>query len=255
MRNIKKTLYQNKKNKHWCASFFDILDDFLYIKTNPYAQCLIKNKSYKRIDNFSYFTFTHNIHKIKIDDHTLSSPTYDDWRLHSLYIKAFRAYINMCKSQNIINQVDAEKIILALHIIKNDIKDEKINLTNINAHNAQEAIYHLLKLQIGNLAYNIYIATSIMEYESVIMKMWVRDAIESLSIHLYGLQKSFLDKSEQNIKTIFPIYMQSQSKSNNHVSFGYYLSRYVRILNRDKERFHQCFKSIDKCVYGAYSNI
>jgi argininosuccinate lyase len=81
------------------------------------------------------------------------------------------------------------------------------------------------------------------------MRLWVRDEILSLLGEINGLQRALVTLGEKNADVIIPGYTHLQRAQ--PVYFAHHLLAYVEMLERDCERFWDCFSRTNVCPLGS----
>ena len=76
------------------------------------------------------------------------------------------------------------------------------------------------------------------------MRLWVREAIDSLDKRLKELQSALIDRAEEHDQTIMPGFTHLQSAQ--PITLGHHLLAYVEMLGRDRSRFSDCRKRLNE---------
>ena len=102
---------------------------------------------------------------------------------------------------------------------------------------------------IGPDAGYLHIARSRNDQVITDFKLWIKKSSKNTIKNLDKLIKSFIKKSENNIKTVMPGF--THLKNAQPISFAHYLLAYVEMFKRDKKRFLNNIEYIDECPLGV----
>jgi argininosuccinate lyase len=81
------------------------------------------------------------------------------------------------------------------------------------------------------------------------VRMWLRDELAELDEELRLLQRALVLLGERNEAVIIPGYTHMQRAQ--PVYFAHHLLAYVEMLERDRERFIDCFQRVNVCPLGS----
>ncbi len=81
------------------------------------------------------------------------------------------------------------------------------------------------------------------------LRMWLRDELTELTGEVRALQRTLVNLGEQNSKVIIPGYTHLQRAQ--PVYFAHHLLAYVEMLERDRQRFIDCFQRVNVCPLGS----
>ena len=155
-----------------------------------------------------------------------------DKRLFEEDILGSIIHAQMLVKQKIINKKRGNRIILGLKKIENEIKKNKFifNKKYEDIHlNIEKRLYTIIGADAGYL----HIARSRNDQVVTDFKLWIKKASKKIVKNLNSLIKSFLKKSEGNIKTIMP--GLTHLKNAQPISFAHYLLAYIEMFKRDKK--------------------
>ncbi|MBA8666404.1 argininosuccinate lyase [Holosporaceae bacterium 'Namur'] len=173
-----------------------------------------------------------------------------DKRLYAVAIESTKAQLRMHVKREIIADQDGKKLIEGLDIIKKEISEGKFNFDN-----TQNDIYDNIERRLaelcGGAVESLYIARSKNDQISGDLKLWVRDAYDSLDSGLLNLQAALIDKAEENVKTLMPGYTNMQVEQ--PISLGHHLMAYVEMLGRDRGRIKDARARLNTSPYGSNS--
>ena len=171
-----------------------------------------------------------------------------DKRLFEEDILGSVVHVQMLTKQRIIEKKKGNKIILGLKKIRNEIRRNKFkfNKQYEDIHlNIEKRLFEV----IGEDAGYLHIARSRNDQVITDFKLWIRKASKEIIKNLNYLIKSFLKKSESNVKTIMPGF--THLKNAQPISFAHYLLAYVEMFKRDKERFNSNINYLNECPLGV----
>ena len=157
-------------------------------------------------------------------------------------------HTQMLVKQKIINKKKGNRIIYGLKKIRNEIKRKKFSF-NIKHEDIHLNIEKRLFTIIGQDAGYLHIARSRNDQVITDFKLWIKKSSEEIIRNLNNLIKSFLNKSEKNIKTVMPGF--THLKNAQPISFAHYLLAYVEMFKRDKARFVSNINYINECPLGV----
>ena len=179
-------------------------------------------------------------------EYTASIPF--DWQLYPYDIAGSIAHAKMLAKQGIISDKEAETIINGLAAIKDEIKQGKFKfkpeLEDIHM-NIEDILYQ----RIGDVAGKLHTARSRNDQIALDMRLFIKDAIQSVLNKLNELQKSILDIAEDNKEVILPGYTHLQRAQ--PVLLAHHLLAYFEMFERDKSRFNNCLVHSDVLPLGS----
>jgi len=80
------------------------------------------------------------------------------------------------------------------------------------------------------------------------LRLWLRDEIVELADEIRTLQKALVDLGARNAEVAIPGYTHLQRAQ--PVSVAHHLLAYVEMLERDCQRFAECFRRVNVCPLG-----
>jgi argininosuccinate lyase len=81
------------------------------------------------------------------------------------------------------------------------------------------------------------------------LRLWLRDEIIVLLGEIAGLQRALVSLGEKNVGALIPGYTHLQRAQ--PVYFAHHLLAYVEMLERDCERFWDCYSRVNVCPLGS----
>jgi argininosuccinate lyase len=171
-----------------------------------------------------------------------------DQRLYPQDIRASQAHARMLAHVGILTAAEAEQICAALDEIKADIEQGRMEYTtaleDIHTH-----IEVALIRKLGDLGRKLHTARSRNDQVVTDVKLWVREAIDTLDERLANLQRAFLSLAEREKDVILPAYTHLQRAQ--PVLAAHYFLAYIEKLQRDRERLTDCRKRVNVLSLGV----
>ena len=169
-------------------------------------------------------------------------------RLYITMLESTLAQVRMLAKTGIISQEHANKITNALRSVKRDFTSDKFEIIN------SISIYSDLSDRMSNLLTpeefaGFKIACGYADQRAGDLKVWLRGACESTDEAIQNLQAALIDKAEENVKTLVPGYVHSQSSQPS--SLGYSLLSYIEMLGRDRARIQAARKHMNISPYNV----
>lgn len=81
------------------------------------------------------------------------------------------------------------------------------------------------------------------------IRMWLRDELTKIDDEIRSMQRALVALSERNAVVIIPGYTHLQRAQ--PVYFAHHLLAYVEMLERDRQRFIDCFQRVNVCPLGS----
>ncbi len=171
-----------------------------------------------------------------------------DRKLYAQDIAGSKAHAAMLAKQGIIGAEDAQKIAHGLDTILSEIDADKFKFTRSleDIHTHVEA--RLAEL-IGPAAGRLHTARSRNDQVATDLRLYVRDAIDTLDKALAGLQLAIVEKASNHADTVMPGFTHLQTAQ--PVTFGHHLLAYVEMLERDRGRLADARKRMNESPLGA----
>jgi argininosuccinate lyase len=123
----------------------------------------------------------------------------------------------------------------------------------IARHPDAEDIHHYveleLKMRIGNTALKLHTGRSRNEQIATDLRLYVRDAIDTLKDDLHLWRQSFLAQARTMGEAVVPAYTHLQRAE--PVLIAHWMLSYVAMLHRDATRLEDCAKRANVCPLGS----
>ncbi|MFL2770060.1 MAG: argininosuccinate lyase [Rhodospirillaceae bacterium] len=171
-----------------------------------------------------------------------------DQRLAKQDIRGSRAHCAMLVAQGILAKDDGTAIMAGLTKIEKDI-----DAGTFTFRRALEDIHmniegHLTEL-IGEPAGRLHAARSRNDQVATDLRLWVREAIDTLDKQIQALQEAMIKKAEAHSDTIMPGFTHLQAAQ--PVTFGHHMLAYVEMLGRDRGRLSDARNRMNESPLGA----
>ena len=157
------------------------------------------------------------------------------------------AYAAGLKKIGIILKDELNKIIKGLSKIKNKIEEN--NYSKSGYEDIHSLIEYELKNEIGECAGKIHTGRSRNDQIVLDEKLYLKDAIISISESLVELESNIVKSAEKNIDIIFPAYTHMQKAQ--PVLFSHYLLSFFEKFYRDICKLMQNFEDCDFLPLGS----
>ena len=179
-------------------------------------------------------------------DYTTSLPF--DRRLYRHDIDGSIAHVKMLDKQGIISGTEAATIIDGLAEIREEITrgDFVFKPEQEDIHMAIEA--RLLE-KVGEVGGKLHTARSRNDQVALDLRLFTREAVRETTEKLKDLQAALLGQAEAGKGIVLPGYTHLQPAQ--PVLLAHHLLAYFEMLQRDRERFADCFRRTDVMPLGS----
>jgi len=184
------------------------------------------------------------------DDLTLSytESISFDWRLYRQDIAGSIAHAGMLARQGIITALDAETIIRGLKEIREEIEQGKFTFKR-DYEDIHMNIESRLTEKVGEVGGKLHTARSRNDQVALDLRLYAKDAIRNTVKKIQELQTAIVNQAEANKDVVIPGYTHLQPAQ--PILFAHHLLAYFEMLQRDAERFNECFKRTDVLPLGS----
>jgi len=170
-----------------------------------------------------------------------------DKRLYKFDINGSIAHARMLAKCGIIKEEEAGRIASSLEKIKKDIEEGKIDLSEKeDIHMAVEEELIKREKEVGE---KLHTARSRNDQIALDERLYLREEIKTILELILKFQSTLLEISEKSKEAIIPGYTHLQYAQ--PVSLAHHLLAYFWMLQRDKERFKDCYKRTNVCPLGT----
>ena len=171
-----------------------------------------------------------------------------DKRLAGQDIRGSLAHAKMLATVGILSPEDAAAIERGLTTIQGEIESGAFPFSR-----ALEDIHMNVESRLGELvgptAGRLHTARSRNDQVATDMRLWVRDAIDTLDGQLADLQTALAEQALAHADVLMPGFTHLQSAQ--PVTFGHHLLAYVEMLSRDRGRFADGRRRLNESPLGS----
>jgi argininosuccinate lyase len=171
-----------------------------------------------------------------------------DKRLYKHDIQGSVAHVKMLVKQGILDGGDGEKIIQGLQEIHEEIEQGKFHF-DPSLEDIHMNIEAALEEKIGDIGGAVHTARSRNDQVALDLRLYIRDEIDGILELIDSLQISIQNLANENDSVIIPGYTHLQQAQ--PVSLSQHLLAHYHKLQRDKERFQDCYKRVNVNPLGA----
>ena len=171
-----------------------------------------------------------------------------DYKMYKQDIKGSIAHAKMLSKQKIIEKEDEVKIVDGLKEILEDIETGKLRF-DVKSEDIHMFVEAELTKRIGQSGKKLHTARSRNDQVALDIKMYLKDEIVVIKKELKELILTFIEKAEENVKTIMPGYTHLQRAQ--PITFAHHLMAYVEMFLRDLERLEQTYCRTDISPIGS----
>ena len=171
-----------------------------------------------------------------------------DRRLFREDIRGSVAHARMLAKQGIIPSADALEIIRGLIEIEIEISEGKFDFKP-EMEDIHMAVEARLKEKIGEAAGRLHTARSRNDQVATDLRLYMKEVINETLSSITDLQSALIDLAEKNIDVALPGYTHLQPAQ--PVLLAHHYLAYFEMLQRDRERFGDCFKRTDVLPLGS----
>jgi argininosuccinate lyase len=177
-----------------------------------------------------------------------TASVFFDNRLALHDIKGSLAHARMLVKQGIIPASDLTAIEKGMATIKAEIECG-VFVWNLDDEDVHLNIEKRLTALAGDAGKRLHTGRSRNDQVATDIRLWLRDEIDRIVGLIGAFQTALLDLAEQHAATPMPGFTHLQVAQ--PVTFGHHLMAYVEMSQRDKERFIDCRKRVNRMPLGA----
>lgn len=171
-----------------------------------------------------------------------------DKRLALVDIQGSLAHAQMLAACSIINTQDLRDIQRGMAQIENEILLGEFNW-QLDLEDVHLNIEKRLTSLIGDAGKRLHTGRSRNDQVATDIRLYLRQAIDEINLHIKSLQTALLDLAEQHTHTIMPGFTHLQVAQ--PVSFAHHLMAYFEMLKRDAQRLTDCRVRVNCLPLGA----
>lgn len=158
------------------------------------------------------------------------------------------AHVIMLKKTGILPEADADKIIEGLKGLQEKAKNDELTF-KVEMEDIHLNLESMLIQAIGPVGGKLHTGRSRNDQVATDLHLYLRNQTKDVVTLINSLQSAILDQAKKNVETLIPGYTHLQRAQ--PISFAHHLMAYFWMLERDKERFTESLKRINKSPLGA----
>ncbi|QBQ53807.1 argininosuccinate lyase [Nitrosococcus wardiae] len=171
-----------------------------------------------------------------------------DHRLYRQDIRGSIAHAHMLTKVGVLSAEESEAIVLGLETIAQDIDKGQFSWS-VTLEDVHMNIEAALTERIGPVGKKLHTGRSRNDQIATDIRLYLRDAIDTIAIQLRHLQEGLLNLAEREAETIMPGFTHLQTAQ--PVTFGHHLMAWFEMLARDNERLADCRRRVNVLPLGA----
>ena len=177
-----------------------------------------------------------------------TASVFFDHRLAHVDIQGSLAHAEMLAHQNIISQQDYADVQRGLAQISSEISAGKFEWL-LDLEDVHLNIEKRLTELVGDAGKRLHTGRSRNDQVATDIRLYLRAAIDDITLLLRELRLALLTLAEQHSATIMPGFTHMQVAQ--PVTFGHHMLAYVEMFGRDAERMADCRKRVNRLPLGA----
>lgn len=158
------------------------------------------------------------------------------------------AHATMLAEVGVLTNAEKEQIISGLESIRQEIRDGNF-AWSVALEDVHMNIEARLTDKIGITGKKLHTGRSRNDQVATDIRLYLRDAVDAISVELTRLQSGLLALAEQEAGTVMPGFTHLQTAQ--PVTFGHHLLAWFEMLCRDYERLQDCRKRINRMPLGS----
>ena len=171
-----------------------------------------------------------------------------DARLYQQDIAGSIAHATMLGEQGIIAPEEAQKIVAALGVLKDEIEAGTVAFTK-DSEDIHMNMEVLLTERIGETGKRLHTARSRNDQVAVDFRLFVKEEIGTIVAMLLDLERALVRQAKANLDAIMPGYTHLQRAQ--PITFAHAMMAYANMFRRDVGRFEDCRERLDECPLGS----
>ena len=177
-----------------------------------------------------------------------TASVFFDYRLASVDIQGSLAHAEMLAHQKIISAQDYADIQRGMAQIQAEIAEGKFEWL-LDLEDVHLNIEKRLTELVGDAGKRLHTGRSRNDQVATDIRLYLRAAIDDISVLLRALRMALVDLAEKNTDTILPGFTHMQVAQ--PVTFGHHMLAYVEMFGRDAERMADCRKRVNRLPLGS----
>ena len=171
-----------------------------------------------------------------------------DARLYQQDIVGSIAHATMLGEQGIIAPEEAQKIVAALGVLKDEIEAGTVAFTK-DSEDIHMNMEVLLTERIGETGKRLHTARSRNDQVAVDFRLFVKEEIGTIVAMLLDLERALVRQAKANLDAIMPGYTHLQRAQ--PITFAHAMMAYANMFRRDITRLEDCMERMDESPLGS----
>jgi argininosuccinate lyase len=171
-----------------------------------------------------------------------------DQRMYLQDIEGSIAHASMLAKVGVLSEDEKQQIFSGLEAVRADIESGQFDWS-VELEDVHMNIESALTKRIGITGKKLHTGRSRNDQVATDIRLYVRDAIDTITKELTRLQEGLVGVAEREAETIMPGFTHLQTAQ--PVTFGHHLMAWFEMLNRDYDRFMDCRKRLNQSPLGA----
>src|SRR5215831_18680112 len=171
-----------------------------------------------------------------------------DKRLAEFDIQGSLAHARMLAGCGLLAAQDLADIERGLGQVRDEIRSGSF-AWSLEAEDVHLNIERRLTALVGEAGKRLHTARSRNDQVATDLRLYLRAAIDDIVAGLEELSRALVDLADRHAATVMPGYTHLQVAQ--PVTFGHHLMAYYEMLKRDRERFADCRKRVNRLPLGA----
>ena len=177
-----------------------------------------------------------------------TASVFFDRRMAAQDIRGSLAHAAMLARQGIISAADLSAIEQGLEIIRGEIERGEFQWS-LDDEDVHLNIEKRLTALVGDAGKRLHTGRSRNDQVATDIRLWLRDSIDAVDSLLRDYMDSLLRLAERHVETPLPGFTHLQVAQ--PVTFGHHLLAYVEMARRDRSRFADCRRRMNRLPLGA----
>src|SRR5476649_2536992 len=177
-----------------------------------------------------------------------TASVFFDKRLAAADIQGSLAHAEMLAAQIIISAADHAEIVRGMTQISSEIAAGQFEWL-LDLEDVHLNIEKRLTELVGDAGKRLHTGRSRNDQVATDIRLYVRSAIDDVTVLLQALRGALTDLAEANADTIMPGFTHMQVAQ--PITFGHHMLAYVEMFGRDAERMADCRKRVNGLPLGA----
>ncbi len=171
-----------------------------------------------------------------------------DRRLAEFDIQGSLAHARMLQAIGVLTDQDLADIEGGMALILEEIRGGTFEWS-VDLEDVHLNIEMRLTALVGDAGKRLHTARSRNDQVATDIRLYLRDAIDQIDVLARALQEKWVEMAEQHVQTLMPGFTHLQVAQ--PVSFGHHLMAYYEMLKRDRARFADCRRRLNRLPLGA----